>query len=101
MTKAEFRRTSDWKNFRSEMLQNFSADYLTGYPLRKGFNIHHLDMRDENYSNLNPERFVCLNKSIHEMVHLLYGYYVKDPDILNRIKDLLDKMIEYNNDEVK
>ena len=93
--KSKVRATPAWRQLRVDIeeAQN-GLDPITLRPLRKGFNVHHLDMRAENYGNLALERFAALNKSTHEMVHWLFRYYAKDPAILERLKTLLDKMVE-------
>ena len=71
-------------------------DYITGKKLYTGFNVHHLDLHPENYKDLNPEKFVCLNRKSHECIHFLYTYWKKDKEILERIKEILMRMEEYD-----
>ena len=96
--KNELRKTKEWRQLRIDIEDMYKNDPITLKPLRKGFNVHHLDMRTDNYSNLDMSRFRPLNKAIHELIHTLYRYYEKDPNIIDRIKDLLDLMVEYNSD---
>lgn len=56
-----------------------------------------MDLREENYENItNENNFICLNKKAHDCIHYLYRYYVKDRSILDRTKEILDRMIEIN-----
>ena len=95
--KAKFRQSKEWKEFRKRMFEKQDGkDIITGKKLYKGFNCHHLDMYAENYDKLIEENFVAVNKQTHETIHTLFRYYRDDKDILNRIKQVLDKMIELN-----
>ena len=95
--KAQFRRSAEWKLFRKSLLEQEDQDYITQSKLNKKANCHHLDMSDENYTDLsNPDHFIMLNKKTHTMIHQLFSYYKKDPHVLDRIKDVLDRMMELN-----
>ena len=97
--KAEFLRSLVWKRWRYTLVDYYdNRDQLTLKPLRKGFNVHHLDMRDENYTILKEERFRPLNSDSHDCVHFLYRYYKKDPFIIDRLRAILDLMVKYNDD---
>lgn len=104
--KSKFRKTSKWKDFRKKMKAEQKVCQLTGRPLLKGFNLHHLDLREENYEIIRDKnRFVCLNKKSHEFIHFMYTYYKKDKDIIKRLVQILDRMVEVNSpglpDEIK
>lgn len=75
-----------------------NKDYITGRPLLKGFNVHHLDLNEEHYEDLNEEHFICLNKKTHETIHFLYRYFEKDEGIIERLKEILIRMKNINND---
>ena len=95
--KAKFRQSKEWKEFRKIIFDKQDGkDIITGKKLYKGYNVHHLDMSAENYDQLIEENFIAVNKQIHETIHTLFRYYRDDKDILNRIKQVLDKMIELN-----
>lgn len=95
--KAKFRQTKDWKTFRIKIAEKQdNKDIITGKPLRKGYNCHHLDMSAENYDQLTEENFIALNKQTHETLHFLFRYYQKDPTVLDRLKTILDRMNELN-----
>ena len=72
-------------------------DYITGRRLVKGFNVHHLktDQDSENYCDIShDEEFIPLNSYCHKMLHYLFIYYQKDPTVMDRIKEILDKMCQ-------
>ena len=95
--KSKFRTTSKWKKFRvyKKKEQN-NLDYISQRTLPKGANLHHLD--EKHYDDLSPEKFVFLGKTMHKVVHFLYIYYKKDHTIINRLKEVLDRMEKYDNE---
>lgn len=97
--KSKLRQTKEWRQFRIDIEDYYDGiDYLTHKKLLKGWNNHHMDMRVENYCNLVVDRFRPFNKSSHDLIHVLYRYYIKEPEILERLKEILDDMIRMNND---
>ena len=95
--KAKLRATKEWKAFRLKIAEKQNKkDFITGKPLRKGYNCHHLDMSAVNYDKLDEENFIALNKQTHEALHFLFRYYQKDPNILDKFREVLDKMVELN-----
>ena len=73
--KAKFRRSPEWKNFRKRMAELYdNRDAITGKPLRKGWNLHHLDMSIENYQDLDEDKFIPVNKTTHELLHTAFRY---------------------------
>ena len=95
--KAEFRKTKEWREFRKKIFDKQEGkDVITGKKLYKGYNVHHCDMSAENYNKLIEENFIAANKTTHEALHFLFRYYKNDKDILNRIKQVLEKMVELN-----
>ena len=95
--KKQFRQTKEWKAFREKMKER-KVDALTLQKLRKGWNLHHLDLDALHYGDLSEHKFECLNNKSHDVVHFLYNYYKKDRSVLERLKNILDKMVELNND---
>ena len=93
--KSKFRASSKWKKFRifKKKEQN-NLDYISQRTLPKGANLHHLD--EKHYDDLSPEKFVFLGKTMHKVVHFLYIYYKKDHTIINRLKEVLDRMEKYD-----
>lgn len=92
--KAEFRKTEIWKNFRK--LFDGKIDYITQKKLPKKYNLHHMRLDSRFYTDLNEDNFEPMLNSVHDFIHWLYGYYRKDKSILDRIKDILDKMVSLN-----
>lgn len=96
--KRDFRASKIWKLFRHK--KNVEQDgkcYITHKKLLKGANLHHLDLDEKNYTDISdPSHFVFVNKSIHEVIHTLWRYYQKDPEVLVRLKEVLDRMVELN-----
>lgn len=94
--KDKVRRSKKWKELRKKIQSQYNdKDPITNSKLYKGFNVHHLDMSIENYDNLSMDRFVPLNKMTHDTIHFLYRYYRKDKHILERIREVLERMLEY------
>lgn len=96
--KTKFRKTVAWKKFKAFMKKkDNNKDQLTGRPLRRGWQLHHLDMSLENYKDLNPDNFVCLNRKSHELIHFLFNY---DCDfVLGNARKILLKMESLKNEE--
>lgn len=73
--KRKVRSTKEWTNFRKLMYNRCEGvDKVTGMPLRKGWQLHHLDMNSERYAELIPEKFICVNRQTHEMIHWVFRY---------------------------
>lgn len=71
--KTKFRRSKKWKDFRKKMKEKQKVDYITGKPLSVTFNLHHLDLDENNYEKLIKSHFVCLNHTSHEVIHFFFG----------------------------
>ncbi len=97
--KRKFRATKTWKVFRLFMKNKYRVDYITQKPLSKMFNLHHCDLHVENYTNLDEAHFKCLGNSMHDVVHTMYRYYRKDRKCIDRLKEVLDLMVELSEDE--
>lgn len=78
--KAKFRQTAVWKKFRQLLRKKRKVDFITGKPLYKGFQLHHLDMHLDNYKDLNEDNYLTLNKSSHELLH--WGFRYNDWEFL-------------------
>lgn len=94
-THEQFRRSSTWKQFRQRMKSKYKKDYVTGSPLTKTFNLHHLNAWD--YENLSEEMFARLNFQTHDVVHWIGGYEERPRDWRGRIKKLtkLCELMDY------
>lgn len=96
--KTKFRATVKWKKFRLKIASvNNKLDYITKKKLIKGYTLHHLDLNEENYQNLIDENFIPLNKNTHKFIHWLYLYYKNDKLIIERINDVMEKMLKLEN----
>lgn len=98
--KTDFRMSPAWKKFRvlCKKAHNYT-DFVTRQVLGKHWHLHHLDMRDEHYTNITDvERFVPLNSETHDFMHWCYRLWLKDPAVLERIRILLERMKACNND---
>lgn len=93
--KTKFRQSSKWKNFRKYMKKRQGVDFVTQKPLLSGFQLHHEDMSAENYENLNPDNFVCLNRTTHKVCHWLFRY-TNWREILSNLYIILEKMERLN-----
>lgn len=96
--KQKFRESKEWKEFREQkILEQKRIDPITNGRLLKASNCHHLCMDESTYDDISdPEKFMVVNKATHKVIHFLYSYYKKDPTVLNRIRDVLDRMVELN-----
>ena len=95
--KAKFRQSKEWKEFRKRIFDKQDGkDVITGKKLYRGYNVHHCDMSAENYDQLIEENFIAVNKQTHDALHFLFRYFQKDPNILDRFKEVLDRMNELN-----
>lgn len=96
--KEKFRKSREWKDFRSRVaISHNHIDYITQRRLIKGFNAHHLRTNQdiENYCDISrEEEFIPLNSYCHKMLHYIFTYYRKDKDIIRRLVEILDKMVE-------
>lgn len=94
--KRKFRDSSVWKKFRASMKKIRKVDFVTGKPLRSGFQVHHCDLNPEHYSNLNPDNYITLSRTSHELVH--WGFRYNDWEfLLIRLAHVWLKMDKINN----
>lgn len=98
--KQKFRQSAKWKKFRLYLKKESNGiDFVTQKKLLKGFQLHHKDMRVENYKNItDSKRFLPCNKRTHEFIHFAYTYYKDDAEFLKRLKIILDDMVRMNAD---
>ena len=92
--KAKFRATSVWKKFRELLKKERKVDFTTKKPLRKGFQVHHCDLNENHYKDLNPLNFITVNKNSHKIIHEIYRYYLRI--ILYNLRIVFEKMDELN-----
>lgn len=96
--KAKFRTTAKWKEFREYMKSLYdNKDAITGERLRKGWQLHHLDLDSTHYTDLNPDMFIPLNAGTHELLHRNYTFIVKAKnDRVYNMMRYISKMTEIN-----
>lgn len=77
--KAGFRRTPEWHEWKAVCRENCGGvDFVTDESLKRGWELHHLDLNNSAYSKLgNVENFLPLNKETHKCIHFLYPFYKK------------------------
>ena len=92
--KKEFRASDVWKKFRLLMIEaQEGLDIITLKKLYHGANCHHCDLREENYNKIDDSsRFCMLNKKTHAFVHFIYQYWLKDPEVIDRLIVVLENM---------
>lgn len=99
--KRKVRASADWADLRKQVyeMQN-GVDPVTLTPLVRGWNLHHLDQREEHYANLDPTRFLAVSHTHHEMLHWCYNIYkrTKSLDFLDVLKEEIQTMYEYSED---
>lgn len=95
--KAKFRSSALWRVFREHMASLYNnRDAITGEKLRKGWQLHHLDLNSEHYKDLIEENFIPVNVGTHELLHREYLFYMKEARA-EKMKQILLKMYELNN----
>ena len=99
--KRNFRASKKWKDFRHQKnVEQKGLDIITKKKLLKRANLHHMNLDENKYEDIShPEQFVFLNSMTHDFVHWLYKYYVNDPSIIDRIKQIMDEMVNLNKDK--
>lgn len=100
--KGKFRTKKVWREFRKEMRDLRKIDPITTSKLTKTFNLHHCDFHEEAYTDLNPDKFECLNSMSHDVVHYFFGSPGKLKPwrlLVLRLITILKKMERLNKDE--
>ena len=95
-TKAEFRKTDTWKNFRKRLFEERKVDALTGRKLNKTANCHHERFDPTLYSDLDENYFLMLNNQMHDWLHIAISETIKNPKFMDIAKELVEKHIQLN-----
>lgn len=94
--KRNFRARKAWKEFKAKKKKECGGiDLITLKKLGKRFELHHEDLREENYEKLN-DNFLPCNNQTHEFIHWCFRYYKDDEAIIDRIKWEMDRMKKIN-----
>ena len=94
--KRKFRESKKWKLKRlKEKARADNKDEITQKPLRRGWQLHHVDLNEKNYEDMNKP-FVCCNNLTHKFIHWLWLYYRTDETVIDRIKAVMEEMKEVN-----
>ena len=94
--KAKYRKSKEWTEFRDNFKETH-FDELLNEALKKGYTLHHQDLNPENYKNLSDENFKGFNSTFeHRIIHYLYDRYIKDPQIILRLENIIKEMVELN-----
>lgn len=96
--RSKFRQTKRWKLHRLHIksIQN-GLDYVTHKPLRKGYQCHHLSSDRSRYCELSDELQIGVNRQTHDAIHLLFSWKCKNPQAIDRLLEVVNKMYEMNN----
>ena len=99
--KKRFRQSAKWLKFRKYIADKFGKkDAISGFPLRKGWNLHHISLDEGKYEDItNEDNFIPLNKQLHEVLHICYKYQSKDSGFLDRLRKYVEKMIQINREK--
>lgn len=99
--KRKVRASAEWAELRKQVyeMQN-GIDPITLRPLTRGWALHHMDQREENYDNLDPERFLAVSHTHHEFLHWGFNIYkrTKSFDFLDVLKEEILTMYKYSED---
>ncbi len=91
-----FRRTSVWNNFRKYLKEKRKVDALTGRKLTKTWNNHHVRFDSKFYTDLDEEYFMCFNNQMHDLVHICVSETIKNPNFLDKLKEIVEWHIKVN-----
>ena len=95
--KTAFRNTSAWQKYRKFRKRHDKVDYITHKSLGTKWSLHHMNLDPEQYTDLSEmDNFVALNNSTHDIVHLLYPVYLEDPEVIDRLEEVLYRMWRIN-----
>ena len=94
-SKRNFRNSKAWKEFRKKIMhEQHDKDPITGSKLKGKWALHHrhVSANEEEYCDISkPEEYVACLAMTHKMLHFLYTYWKKDPQVLDRIEEELKR----------
>lgn len=93
----KFRSSKIWRDFRHQKnIEQNGLDPITMCKLTKTFNNHHrkLDLENESYCKIdNPNEFIGVNSSTHEVIHWCLRYIKKYHD-MRVVDNLYNEVLE-------
>ena len=101
-TKAKFRATAKWKNFRKQLKEEQVFDPLSQRKLTPRCHCHHRDLNEQNYSDISDKtHFVMYNNYTHKTIHYLFNIAkVRGlKSLLNDLEKELEIMLKINDKE--
>lgn len=99
--KRKVRRSPEWYELRLlKYKEQNGIDPITLRPLTNGWALHHMDLREEHYDNLEPNRFLAVSHTHHEMLHWCFNIYKRTNsfDFLDILKEEILAMYKYSED---
>ena len=95
----KFRKSYKWKKFRAFAKDYYgNRDYITHAILQRDWNLHHLNLDMNKYSDLSEiSNFIPLNKDVHKALHTLHFFWKKDPAVIDRLLQVFEKMRSIKN----
>jgi hypothetical protein len=98
--KTKFRRSKQWKDLRTKKRAEQKIDPITLKPLSNTYNLHHLDLNPDHYTDITDEsHFIGLNSTSHELVHFVFGDSRTKKDwraIIARLTEICELMEQLN-----
>lgn len=101
-TKEEVRYTKEWLELKCFVAHRQDMkDPITGQKLTTNANLHHMNLHEEDYGDLNSDNFVMLNILTHKVLHFLSqnAHRLGSIDeLFERLRPYLEKMEKLNKD---
>lgn len=96
--KTKFRASKKWKEFRHlKYVEQKGKCPICNMKLGKTSNLHHKDLRAENYTDLSkPENFVFLCNTCHDFIHYKYKAFCREDFSFNSLQNIWKDMQEIN-----
>jgi len=99
--KEEVRKTKEWLLLKCFVAHRQNGlDPFTLSKLPKSANLHHMSYKDEEYGDLNSDKFILLGQLSHKCTHFILACMHKNGKeyILQLLSDLYDRTYKLNKD---
>lgn len=74
--KSKVRNSKEWALLKKVVFKRQEGkDPITGSKLSPHAHLHHLNLNNDFYDDLNPDNFLLLNKKSHDFIHFYYDYF--------------------------